>query len=111
MPNPKVGLALGSGAARGLANLGVLLAFEEEQIPIDIITGTSAGAVVGCLYAAGSDLDVLRRMVDQLDWNDLASWTIQRRGLISTEKLHAMLRMLTRDLNFEDLSIPAAVVA
>ena len=56
MPNPKVGLALGSGAARGLANLGVLQVFQEEKIPIDIITGTSAGAIVGCLYAAGSDL-------------------------------------------------------
>ena len=111
MPNPKVGLALGSGAARGLANLGVLQVFQEEKIPIDIITGTSAGAIVGCLYAAGSDLYVLGSMVEELDWNDLTSWTLQRRGLVSSEKLYNMLRVLTRELKFEDLQIPAAVIA
>ena len=111
MPNPKVGVALGSGAARGLANLGVLQVLHEEGIPIDLVTGTSAGAVIACLYAAGSDLKLLGEMVEQLDWGDLTSWTLQRRGLVSNEKLHAMLRVLTRDANFEDLDIPAAVVA
>lgn len=111
MPNPKVGVALGSGAARGLANLGVLQVLHEEGIPIDLVTGTSAGAVIACLYAAGSDLKLLGEMVEQLDWSDLTSWTLQRRGLVSSEKLHAMLRVLTRDANFEDLDIPAAVVA
>ena len=111
MPNPKVGLALGSGAARGLAHLGILQVLHEENIPIDIIAGTSAGAVVGCLYAAGSDLKVLSRLVTELDWSDLTSWTLQRRGLVSPEKIHNMLRVLTRGLDFEDLPIPVAVVA
>lgn len=111
MPNPKVGVALGSGSARGLANLGVLQVLQEEQIPIDIITGTSAGAIVAGLYAAGSDLYVLANMVEELDWSDLTSWTLQRRGLVSADKIHNILRVLTRDLHFADLKIPSAVVA
>ena len=50
---PKLGLALGSGAARGLAHIGVLKVLEEADIPIDIITGTSMGAFIGAMYAAG----------------------------------------------------------
>lgn len=111
MPNPKVGVALGSGSARGLANLGVLQVLQEAQIPIDIITGTSAGAIIGCLYAAGTDLYVLANMVEELDWKNLTSWTLQRRGLVSTDKIHSILKVLTRDLDFAELMIPASVVA
>ncbi len=111
MPDPKVGVALGSGAARGLANLGVLQVLVEEGIPIEIACGTSAGAVVAGLFAAGSDLKLLGRMVQELDWNDLTSWTLRSRGLIVPDKIHNMLRLLTRDRRFEDLPIKAAVVA
>ncbi|NMB02543.1 MAG: patatin family protein [Firmicutes bacterium] len=111
MPNPKIGIALGSGAARGLASLGVLQVLVEEQIPIDIVCGTSAGAVVGGLYASGSDLYLLGRMVNELDWNDLTSWTLRSRGLVSSDKIRNVLRMLTRDQHFEDLPVAAAAVA
>lgn len=111
MPDLRIGIALGAGAARGMANLGVLQVLQEERIPIDVVAGTSAGAVVGSLYAAGTDLGLLCRMAAELDWNDLASFTITRRGLVSSEKIHTLLRMLTKDQNFEDLHIPTAVVA
>lgn len=111
MTVPKVGLALGSGAARGLAHLGVLQVLQEEKIPIDLIAGTSAGAVVGSLHAVGSDLYLLANMVSELDWNDLTGWTLQRRGLVSSEKIYTLLKVLTRDLDFADLKIPLAVVA
>ena len=96
MPYPKVGVALGSGAARGLANLGVLQVLVEAGIPIDIVCGTSAGAVVAGLYAAGSDLQLLGRMVVELDWHDLTGWSLRPKGLVSPEKVHNMLRILTR---------------
>ena len=67
----KVGLALGGGAARGLAHIGVLRAFVREGIPIDIITGTSMGAVIGGAYAALGDIGELEKRV---------------RGLIGSEK-------------------------
>lgn len=111
MTNPKVGVALGSGAARGMANLGVLQVFTEENIPVDLLAGTSAGAVVASLYASGADLRFIERMLDELDWLDLTSLTITRRGLISSDKIHSMLKMLTKGQNFEDLPIPIAVVA
>lgn len=111
MPNPKIGVALGSGAARGLASLGVLQVLVEEQIPIHCVSGTSAGAVIGALFAAGSDLNLLARMVNELDWNDLTSWTLKPRGLISPEKIRNILRVLTQDQHFENLSMLTAVVA
>lgn len=111
MPYPKVGVALGSGAARGLANLGVVQVLEEAGVPIDVVCGTSAGAVVAGLYAAGSNLKMLGRMVTELDWNDLTSWTLRPKGLVSPDKIYNMLRLLTRDQHFEQLPIKAAVVA
>ena len=59
---PKVGLALGSGAARGLAHIGVLDVLEREQIPIDVIAGTSAGAMFGALYAMGKPTAEIREL-------------------------------------------------
>ncbi len=61
---PKVALALGGGGARGAAHIGVLKVFEEEKIPIDIITGTSIGSVIGGLYASGIPLSKLREIFE-----------------------------------------------
>lgn len=60
----RIGLALGGGGARGFAHIGVLEALEAEQIPIDIIAGTSMGAIVGAAYACGISLQALRKKVD-----------------------------------------------
>ena len=57
--NKKVGLALGSGASRGLAHIGVIKAFEENNIPIDCISGCSMGAAIGGMYASGTDIHFL----------------------------------------------------
>lgn len=68
---PRVGLALSGGGARGLAQIGVLRAFEEDGIPVDIIAGTSIGSIVGGLYAAGYSPDRLSGAVHAIDWDDL----------------------------------------
>ena len=63
----KIALALGGGAARGLAHIGVLQAFEESGIPIDMIAGTSMGAIIGTMYAANPDIALLNeRMLEYL---------------------------------------------
>lgn len=111
MPEVKVGLALGAGSARGLANIGVVEILEQHQIPIDVIAGTSAGAVVAGLYAAGADMGIVAKMAHELDWNDLVNFTITRRGLVSSEPLYQILRILTKEQTFEELPIPTAVVA
>ncbi|MDX2495416.1 MAG: patatin-like phospholipase family protein [Desulfuromusa sp.] len=59
----KIGLALGGGAARGLAHIGVLQAFEESDLQIDLITGTSMGAIIGAMYATNPDLKLLRQQM------------------------------------------------
>ena len=65
---PKIGLVLGGGGAAGVAHVGVLKVLEEQGIPIDVIAGTSMGAIVGSLYAAGYKADELEQVVKGLDW-------------------------------------------
>ncbi|MGQ0428380.1 MAG: patatin-like phospholipase family protein [Gammaproteobacteria bacterium] len=67
---PRVGLVLSGGGARGLAHVGVLKALEEQRVPIDAIAGTSMGAVIGGLYAAGRSPAEIEALVSTLDWND-----------------------------------------
>ncbi len=68
-----VGLALSGGGANGMAQIGVLKAFEEENIPVDAIAGTSIGAVVGGLYSTGYNADALEKIAKELPWEDLLS--------------------------------------
>lgn len=68
-PRPKIGLVLSGGGARGLAHIGVLRVLEEQQVPIDLIVGTSMGAVVGGAYASGRSLDELEALVKSANWN------------------------------------------
>lgn len=66
----KVGLALGGGAARGMAHVGVLRAFEREKIPLDVISGTSMGAIIGGAYASDPRIDVLEKKVREVLTSD-----------------------------------------
>ncbi|MBN1998735.1 patatin-like phospholipase family protein [candidate division KSB1 bacterium] len=84
---PKVGLALSGGAALGLAHIGVLKVLEEADIPIDAISGTSMGAIVGGLYAIGYSAAELERLALETDWNDLFIDNPQRRYLSMEEKM------------------------
>ncbi len=86
-PKPKVALALGGGAAKGFAHIGVIKVLEAEGIKVDIVTGTSAGAVVGSLYAAGRNAAQLEQEALALYHFDLADFSLSRKGLIKGEKL------------------------
>jgi len=70
---PRVGLVLGGGGARGAAHIGVLKELERQRIPIDVIAGTSMGAVVGGLYASGMSVSELEQLTDSLDWAEALS--------------------------------------
>lgn len=111
----KVGLALGSGAARGLAHIGVLEVLEKEGIPIDMIAGTSAGAAIGALYAQGKDASVIKGLALDLSWRRLASLVdlaLPRTGFIKGKKIRDLLEVVIGgDINFSDLRIPFACVA
>lgn len=108
---PKVGLALSSGAIRGLAHLGALQVFEEEHIPIDFIAGTSAGALVGGLYALGHQIKYLKQLACSIKWEHVTELTIHKKGLVAGNRLLDFLRILTQDRTFAEVHIPFNAVA
>jgi NTE family protein len=76
---PKIGLALSGGGARGAAHIGVLRVLEEHRIPVDFIAGTSMGALVGGLYAAGRTPEQLETLISRIDWKDAFNDWIPRK--------------------------------
>ncbi len=108
---PGVGLALGGGFARGYAHLGVLSVFEEQQIPISCIAGSSIGAILGAAYASGAPLARIIEKCREIRFKDFGRWHVSRFGLASNERLGALVDEVFRSAQFEDLIVPAAVVA
>nr|MBO2496791.1 esterase [Bacillota bacterium] len=111
LSRPKVGLALGSGAARGLAHIGVLKVLEREGIPVDMIAGSSMGSLIGVVYANGADLDMMEQLAIHLKRNQWLDFTLPRRGLITGDRIRELVRLLTHGKNLEDLRIPTSVIA
>lgn len=111
MNRPKIGLALGSGAARGLAHIGVIRALNEEKIPIDMVAGTSAGALIGALYCSGADLEKVSLLAGELRRKDLIDISMPRLGFIKGDKIEEIIKLLTKGKNIEDLDIPFKAIA
>lgn len=110
----KVGLALGGGAAKGLAHIGVLEALVAADIPIDMIAGTSMGAIVGAFYAISGDLPLMHRMAVELGKKRLGLFTdlkIPRTGILSWSKVEKQLNNYIGNVTFEDLRLPFQCVA
>lgn len=107
----KIGLALSGGAARGFAHLGVLKAFEREGIPIDMIAGTSSGAIVAAMYAAGMKVEEIEAITRKINWMDILAPTWPREGLLSGEKIARFVEERIPVRYFTHLPIPLAVVA
>jgi NTE family protein len=83
---PRIGLVLSGGGARGAAHIGAIRALEQMQIPIDAVAGTSMGAVVGGLYAAGLSGEEIARVFEALDWQDLLRDRAPRKDLVYRRK-------------------------
>ena len=112
----KTGLALGGGAARGLAHIGVLKALAENNVPVDMIAGTSIGALVGACFAKDGEIDTLEEIVLNIDWKQLAllvdpNLALLKKGFIHGEKIKELLRSIIGDIEFKDLKIPFRVIA
>ena len=108
---PTIGLALSGGAARGIAHVGVMRALTENNIPIDFIAGTSAGALVGGALASGMSLDQIEDLGRKIRWRDVGRATISRLGVQSNDRLEQYLRDHLPLTRFEDLPVPFAAVA
>lgn len=108
---PRLGLALGGGFARGLAHIGVLKVLEANRIPVHCLAGTSVGSIIAGAYASGVPVEDMAAVARRVRWKDFASWTISRMGLASNKRMEAFLKRAFRALRFEDLKLPLAVVA
>lgn len=110
-PRPKLGLALSGGGAKGFAHIGVLKVLEEVNMPIDGITGTSMGAIIGALYAIGYDAQALEEIALTTDWQSVFSDDIPRRALAMQEKLRDERYMVSFPIQSKRIKLPSGLSA
>lgn len=107
----ELGLALGAGAAKGFAHVGVLRVFEENAIPIDYVAGCSVGAIVGALYAGGIPPAEIERRLQGAD-RKLIRWTLPITSIWSDAGLRQLLRERAPTVQFlQELAIPCVAIA
>jgi NTE family protein len=112
VPAPvKIGLALGGGAARGFAHIGVIKALEAQGIVPEIVVGTSAGAVVGALYSSGLSGFELQKIALDMDEGQLGDWSLPDRGVFKGEALQNFVNRAVNNRSLEKLPRTFAVVA
>lgn len=111
----KIGLALGGGAARGFAHIGVIKALEAQGIVPDIVVGTSAGSLVGALYAAGNNGFALHKMALEMDEATISDWSVplfaKATGVLKGEALQNYVNKAVGNQPIEKLKIPFGAVA
>ena len=110
-PPIRIALALGGGAARGFAHVGVIKALEAQGIVPDIIVGTSAGSVVGALYAAGYNGFEIQQMSMEMDESQVSDWSMPNRGVIKGEALQDFINHAVKQRTLEKMTKTFAVVA
>lgn len=110
---PRIGLALGGGAARGFAHIGVIQVLEEAGIRPELVTGTSAGSLVAALYASGRQGAQLQRIADTMDEATFADWTLPlfSRGMLRGDALARYVSQQVGGRRIEELSMPLGILA
>ncbi len=106
---PKIALALGGGAARGIANVGVLKVLQRERIPIDLVVGTSIGALIGAAYCLGTPTYKMEKAALKFSWQKLADFSISKISVVKGKKLEGIIKEFTDEKSFKDMLIPFAV--
>jgi len=114
--NLKVGLALSSGSARGEAHVGVVKAIIDKGVPVDMIAGTSAGAIVGAYFASRANVDGLEKVIHEANSKQLMDMmsldlAIKFKGFIGEKKSLKWLKSILGGVYFSDLKIPLAIIA
>ena len=108
---PRLGLALGGGAARGFAHIGVIQVLEENGIKVDLVVGTSAGSLVAALYASGRNGKDMAAVAEAMDEGAITDWAFPTRGLIRGDALARFVREKTGGKLIEQMVIPLGIVA
>ena len=109
----RIGLALGGGAARGFAHVGVIQALEEAGIRPELVAGTSAGSLVAALYASGKNSAQLTKVADSMEEAEITDWMIPilNRGALRGEALARYVHTQVGGLPIEQMKIPLGIVA
>jgi NTE family protein len=108
---PRVGLALAGGFARGIAHIGVIRALRNAGVPIDVVAGTSVGALIGAVYCAGVPLNDMQRIAADTTFADFGRWTPSWLGLANNLRMERYLERFTKAKTFEELATPLAIAA
>ena len=110
---PKIGLALGGGAARGFAHVGVIQVLEEAGINPALVTGTSAGSLVAALYASGKNGAQLQKVAETMEESTIADWTLPffGRGVLRGEALAKYVNLQVGQKPIEAMPMPLGIVA
>ena len=110
-----IGLALGGGAARGFAHIGVIKALESQGIMADIVVGTSAGSLVGAMYAAGNSGFALQKLALDMDEAEISDWALplfsSSSGVLKGEALQNFVNKTVHNVPMEKLKLPFGAVA
>jgi NTE family protein len=106
---PRVGLALAGGFARGIAHIGVLRVLREADIPIDVVAGTSVGALIGAAYCSGASLEMMERLAHETKFTDFGRWSPSWLGLATNHRLEEFFARFTTVKRFEELQKPLAI--
>jgi NTE family protein len=109
--NRRIGLALGGGAAKGMAHIGVLKAIEESDLEIEYISGTSIGALVASYYAFGKDIETLESISSEISFSSLIGFKLQKQGIFSTTSIKEMVERDLGKVYIEQARIPLAICA
>ncbi|MDP3785908.1 MAG: patatin-like phospholipase family protein, partial [Undibacterium sp.] len=111
----RVGLALGGGAARGFAHIGVIKVLESQGVAVDIVVGTSAGSVVGAMYAAGNNGFTLQKMALEMDEATISDWSLpffaKSSGVLKGEALQNYVNRMVQNSPIEKMRKPFGAVA
>ncbi|MBV8623469.1 MAG: patatin-like phospholipase family protein [Herbaspirillum sp.] len=111
----RIGLALGGGAARGFAHIGVIKALEAQGIAVDVVAGTSAGSLVGALYAAGNDGFALQKLAMSMDEASISDWSVplfaKVSGVLKGEGVQNYVNKAVHNVPIEKFKIPFGAVA
>jgi NTE family protein len=106
---PRVGLALAGGFARGIAHIGVIRTLRNAGVPIDVVAGTSVGALIGACYCAGVPLNDMQRIAADTTFADFGRWTPSWLGLATNLRIERYLERFTPAKTFEELTTPLAI--
>ncbi len=108
---PRLGIALGAGTARGFAHVGVIKVLEAQGIPVRVVVGTSVGSLVGCMYAFGHPAYEIQKMAMALERSDVVDLIVPDNGFVRGEKLESYVNRLVRNTPMEEFPVAFHAVA